>query len=106
MPDAVPLTETEESEKVYEARMKQRIGRFTVSRLLVQRLDPDLKRALDTVFVVRAETMFHNDCIEYVGISKHFKLVDAGARLPFYFAEIGMDGVKWHMAPEGVEPYG
>jgi len=64
-----------------------RYGKFSIQRDLIYEGSNALLMLRD-VLVTRAESIFHLDAIEYIGISKHFEDVELGAVIPRYFAEI------------------
>lgn len=79
----------------------RRIGKFTISRHIVDEC-PDVARAvLRDVLIVRAEAMWHMDRIEYVGAHPAFAAKPDGEMPPEYMPEIkargdgSVESVKW-----------
>lgn len=64
--------------------MDKRIGRFAMSRELVER-DPETARAvMGRCIVVRCEMMYTHDSLEYMAISPDFDEVPEGTIAPEY----------------------
>ena len=73
--------------------MNKRIGRFAMSRELVER-DPETARAvMGRCIVVRCEMMYHMDALEYVALSPDFDELPQGMIAPEYDVIIS-DGGK------------
>ena len=73
--------------------MDKRIGRFAMSRQLVER-DPETARAvMGRCIVVRCEMMYEHDTLEYIAISPDFDEVPYGEIAPEYSVAIS-DGGK------------
>jgi hypothetical protein len=69
----------------------RRLGRFAMSRQLVE-LDPETARAvMGRVIVVRCEMMYASDTLEYIAVSPDFDEVRHGSVVPEYDVHI-MDG--------------
>lgn len=52
----------------------QRVGRFTIARRQIEREQDALKHLFAKMIVIRAESLFHVDSIEYMAISDLFDL--------------------------------
>ena len=52
-------------------------------------------RVLEGIVVIRAESLYHMDSVEYIGISKHFRDLEVGSIPPFY--EYDYDAVLGEM---------
>lgn len=75
--------------------IRQRIGSFRVSRDVFESADIDvLFGIMSQVIIVRCDMDYANDCLNYVGISKHFEEVCQGCVHPEYMVVIehGDDG--------------
>ena len=73
--------------------MNRRIGRFAMSRQLVER-DPETARAvMGRVIVVRCEMMYETDTLEYMALSPDFDEVPQNKIAPSYDVIIS-DGVR------------
>lgn len=73
--------------------MNKRIGRFAMSRHLVER-DPETARAvMGRCIVVRCEMIYEHDTLEYVALSPDFDEVPHGMIVPEYVVIIS-DGGK------------
>lgn len=76
-----------------------RRGRFRISHDVLRRDYRAAMAALEDVLVVRAESLFGSDCIEYVGYCPSFEPVERGAEAPFYEAQLtnraGVMEVTW-----------
>jgi len=76
------------------------IGKFEISL----RFAVDFPEKLASVFAmlklvpVRAEVLFHKDCIEYVAISERFEEVPKGCIPPEYELEVESDDNGWPSA--------
>ncbi len=64
--------------------MDRRIGIFNIPQEIVSNNIDLAKEILEGVVVVKAEFLFHKDCIEYIGISEKFKETDKGSIPPNY----------------------
>ena len=72
--------------------MNQRIGRFAMSRQLLER-DPETSRAvMGRCIVVRCEMMYAHDTLEYMALSPDFDEVPQGAIVPEYKVIISDSG--------------
>ena len=64
--------------------MNRRIGRFSMSRQLMER-DPEIARSvMGRVIVVRCEMMYHTDTLEYMALSPDFDEVPQNEIAPAY----------------------
>ena len=73
--------------------MNNRIGRFVISRLFVEK-DPETARAvMGMVIVVRCEMMLASDTLEYMALSPEFDEVQEGEIIPTYEVHIN-EGVQ------------
>lgn len=84
----------------------RRFGRFYIDLVMIERAPDDVKAALSSCIVVKAECMYHRDAIEYVAISDSFDEVPANTEPPLYIAEMtAVKGVPhflaWRRAPHG-----
>ena len=75
-----------QSDERYELLIGQnRIGRFRISDGLLRISLGQLMDVLfQRVFIVRAEHLYHNHQIEYIGYSDLFKPNDSGSMPPYY----------------------
>ena len=63
--------------------MKRRLGRFSVSRAVVEEHPEECKLLFQNCIVVRCELMFDGG-FEYMAISDDFDEIDSGAATPYY----------------------
>lgn len=75
--------------------MDRRLGRFSISSRLIKTTPELALNILKDIIVVRAETMFHYDCVDYIGISRHFDVLEIGSMPPEYRANIEDNLVIW-----------
>ena len=74
--------------------MNRRIGRFAMSRVLVER-DPETARAvMGKCVVVRCEMMYAHDTLEYMALSPEFDEVPEGMISPEYDVIISEGGQR------------
>lgn len=64
--------------------MKCNIGRFEIYGEIIKTNIELAKEILEGVVVLKAESLFHKDSIEYIGISDKFKEVRQGCIPPDY----------------------
>ena len=76
-------------------KLIRRIGTFSIPVSLIQDNPKAASTILSTVIPVRAEQMWVNDTIEYVGISNYFEHVDIGGVPPKYKAILEDQSVRW-----------
>jgi len=70
----------------------RRIGRFTMSRLLVERDPETARRVMGCCIVVRCEMMYDRDVFEYIALSSDFDECQEGQMMPVYDVIISDDG--------------
>lgn len=63
---------------------ERRLGRFRVSRTLLDKNWRLLKPLFENVVPVYVENRFHEDSMEYVAYSELFEVVPEGIRIPEY----------------------
>lgn len=79
--------------------MERRIGRFAMSRQLVEH-DPETARAvMGRVIVVRCEMRYHSDTLEYVALSPDFAEVPQNMIAPEYDVLISDGGKRIEFKP-------
>jgi hypothetical protein len=62
----------------------KRVGKFALSRAFVES-NPDVAMTImGMCIIVRGETIYYSDMIEYVAISPFFELLDPGKLVPEY----------------------
>jgi len=73
--------------------MKSRkLGRFVLSHGVIEQAPEDVMRLMGRMIVVRAESRYDMDGVEYTAISDYFSCVPAGSIVPEYrFAFSGGD---------------
>lgn len=62
----------------------RRLGIFKIPCDSIEKRPDETRAALATCIVVRAESLYHEDAIEYVAISEHFEEIPLGTRPPEY----------------------
>lgn len=73
----------------------RKLGKFTISIDLIEN-DPGIVfTIMSTVIPVRAEYMFENNAIEYVGICHNFEVISLGEIAPRYKAYVENGFVRW-----------
>jgi len=63
---------------------KSRVGKFYISRQLIEDNPTLVKEILSTTIVVRAEMLYESDVVSYVGLSHLFDPTPLGATAPYY----------------------
>lgn len=71
--------------KVVEER---RLGRFNVPRIYIAKFPEDVMEVLSKCLIVRAETLYHADAIEYIAFSEMFEPCEDGCEPPMYVADM------------------
>lgn len=87
--------------------MDKRIGRFEMSRELIER-DPETARAImGRCIVVRCEMMYEHDTLEYVALSPDFDEVQQGMIAPEYDVIISEGGnrIEFKLANAGIKAH-
>lgn len=70
-----------EEEKFYLDRKR---GIFNIARPYIIKYPVFVKAIMGQMIILRAEFIFHKDCIEYVALSDLFKEIKEGDELPIY----------------------
>lgn len=84
------LTESPQTNRLIDGRQ---LGRFRVSLLALEyMLSEAVLSAMSNFLIVRAETLYHMNAIEYVAYSDLFEPVEEGCEPPLYLVEIDSDG--------------
>lgn len=73
----------------------RRYGRFTAPAEAAHGFHTSLKRVMGQCIVFRAELQFHNDQIEYLAVSEHFRPIKLGEIIPCYHWILTDDGALW-----------
>lgn len=63
---------------------QRRIGEFDVSLAMIDEYPDSVKQVMQNIIIIRAECLYHKDCIRYTGISKMFDVVKLGHDIPRY----------------------
>jgi hypothetical protein len=79
------------AEEWENARIRRRFGTFLVNVSLWDHVMPSVRRILSETLPVRAEHLFHNNCIEYLALSPHFYPCSNGMKAPQYEAIYDQD---------------
>lgn len=72
-----------------------RAGAFEVSDSLIEKEPELVMKVFGEVIVTRAEHLYYKGAIEYYALSKHFREVKEGEKIPRYTIEYNKDGVKF-----------
>lgn len=72
--------------------MKNRVGKFSISNIMLERNFGIVRSILSKCVVVRCEMMFANNLLEYVAISPEFDEIEPGKTIPEYEVQIGDNG--------------
>jgi hypothetical protein len=64
--------------------LRNRIGKFYISRSLVLDYPELVQKVLSKVVVVRCESVFHSDSFEYIAFSNRFDICEEGYAPPVY----------------------
>lgn len=75
----------------------RRVGKFTINRNMIE-THPDLvKKLMGMVIVLRAESDYYTDSIEYFAISDHFRTVEEGCIPLKYEVEVDseLDSIRF-----------
>ena len=83
----------------------KRIGRFRITREMIEKEYLNCVRVMEGIVVIRAEHMLETDTVEYIAISKYFEPVPVGQLAPLYEATLHTVGgvvekVEWYSHPE------
>lgn len=68
--------------------MQKRVGRFTISHKMIYLKPEAAKKVLSETIVVRAESLFYTERIEYLAYSEHFDKVSPNQMPPEYDVEV------------------
>lgn len=74
--------------------MNRRIGRFAMSRQLVERDQETARAVMGRCIVVRCEMMYAHDIFDYMALSPDFDEVPQGMIIPEYDVIIGDNGKR------------
>jgi len=72
----------------------RRIGRFAISRELVERDQEIARKIMGRCIIVRCEMMYHADSLEYMAMSPDFDEIDQGMIAPEYEVHISEGGER------------
>ena len=72
--------------------MKNRVGKFSISNVMLERNFDIARSILSKCVVVRCEMMFANNLLEYVAISPEFDEIEPGETAPEYEVQISDNG--------------
>ena len=72
--------------------MKNRVGKFSISNIMLERNFGIVRSILSKCVVVRCEMIFANNLLEYVAISPEFDEREPGETIPEYEVQIGDNG--------------
>jgi hypothetical protein len=61
-----------------------RYGKFRIPMHTLNTNFNNALKVLEGIVVIRAEALYHMNCVEYVGISEQFKDLKPGCDAPFY----------------------
>lgn len=70
-----------------------KLGKFSVSLALLADRSDKLKEVMSEVTILEATNHFHNNTIEYIGVSDSFRELDEGETIPEYRVIYTSDGV-------------
>ena len=62
----------------------RRLGKFFISLKVIDQYPIELKRLFYNVLIIRAETLYWNNTIEYTAISQYFDEIAEGCEPPIY----------------------
>lgn len=80
---------------------KRQLGKFRISVKQIEDSNPNLWKIFSSVIPIRAESMYHTDCIEYVALSHSFSPVGLGHIIPWYKAVFNEYGeLTWEPTDE------
>jgi hypothetical protein len=77
-------TENTQAEVLHSNNLNRRLGRFHVSRELLNQQPEKLKPIFANVIVVEAQMRWVSDSVEYLAMSDRFERVPYGQMAPFY----------------------
>ena len=72
--------------------LDNRIGKFTISYLYLQTNKNDILTLMGNMIIVRAESLFHENVIEYIAYSELFDEIEQGLEIPSYIIYSSNDG--------------
>jgi|GEM_PF-4626289 len=73
--------------------IERKIGIFEIDRVTILRNSDLAKHILENMLVVRAESLFYKDAIEYVAYSDLFELIDYNIQTPRYKMEVDENAI-------------
>lgn len=71
--------------------IKQRAGRFQIGWDVIRLHPKEVLEAIKDVVIVRAESLYHGQVVEYVGFCDEFRETSVGDRVPSYQARLKTD---------------
>ena len=80
--------------KLERPRYDRRIGRFALSRLIVERDQETARAIMGRCIVLRCEMMYHMNALEYIAMSPDFDEIEQGMIAPEYDVHISEGGSR------------
>ncbi len=79
--------------------MDRRIGRFSISRQLVDHDAETVRAVMGRCIIVRCEMMYESNSLQYVAVSPEFAEVPLGQIIPGYDVIISDNGARIEFKP-------
>lgn len=73
--------------------MQRRIGKFSISRRLIEDAPDTCLLVMAKVIVIRAEMLFESNSVEYVALSQLFDEVPQDCESPTYRVMVNLDDI-------------
>jgi hypothetical protein len=87
----------DEHEKITQMNENRRVGRFEISRKLIEDRPDIVRSIMGRCIVIRCETIYYTDAIEYTALSPDFNEVPEGRTIPRYVIEVSENGGATHI---------
>ena len=87
------VSETQEAMQTDLPHCRRRLGRFVLSRILIEDYPETLRTIMGRCIILRCEMLYHMDTFEYVALSPDFDEVEQGVFPPDYEVYISEDGM-------------
>jgi hypothetical protein len=81
----------DEHRKITQTNENRRVGRFEISRKLIEDRPDIIRTIMGRCIVIRCETIYYTDAIEYTALSPDFDEVPEGRTIPRYVIEVSGD---------------
>ena len=76
------------------SNIKRKLGRFSITRDMIDTSPDMVAGAMSGMLVVRAELQYHSDAIAYIAMSDFFDFVPLHGQVPEYEANVRASKIK------------